>query len=948
MSKQEVITQGRIKKDSKMTNSISRRDFIKLSGTVGAVAALSDFTIGGPISTLVGIQPQAATVQEDVWIPTTCHVCDRACGTLVHRVNGVVVKVEGNPACPDSQGRICAKGNAGISALYNPWRVKAPMKRTNPEKGRGVDPKWVEITWDEALNTIADKLKAVKAKDPRSFVTVTGHRAKLGAPNSAFTRVFGTTTAGVSAGGGQTCYGFTIHLFAYMYFGKNEYNIDHTDPNCRFYIHQGDGLGLNCKAEPFGNRELIQHKENGTKYVSIVPMFNQCVQKADRWIPIKPRSDLAFMMAFINVIVNELHGYDVEWLKNRSNAPYLIKPDGYSIRAKEPLIKDPARLNQLWGKPLVWDPVDKKAKTFDDATVKDYALEGTFTVDGVQVKPAFQTLKDLVKDYTPEWAAELTDVPAQTIRDLAKEFVDQARIGSTITIDGVTLPYRPVMHYGGRGLHNHTLGFDTQMATTVINMLVGAWGVSGGHQGQEDGGTQVRNPVDGMHTPGPNNMPRYSPVKFPPQRADVGDLYPINYKQHTFLWRNILEPDKHYLTYPVEVLMICGANAISGAVEPDMIAEALKKVPFTFTIAYEFDDMAEMSDIVLADHSYMERYNPCGHYDIRTDAGTSQSLEAPAFRATGKAYTSYSMLRQPTLDKPLYNTMDGSDILIELSERVGILYGKGGVNDRLNVTTTTGPYQLDLNKKYTWAEIFDRQLKATYDDQHGLEWFKKNWIHEDSYLTPKQYYQYAKHQDPVTHTPGTTIRTQFYCEHFVWVRDTWMSELKKYNISLPPNNEYVTGMLRPFPIYNPNPQIGGATAVPAEYDLWCVNAKTMIHSMAAPMSQAWLGEAVELMDPYSMMLWMNPKTAQSKGMKTGDNIWVESPWGKTSGQVKVTNLIVPGAVGILGTFGFKASGLPPFTHLGPHANELWTLDERYCCGPTLGNETDVRVKVYKA
>ena len=113
---------GTIKKSSKR-NSISRRDFLKLSAAVGTVAALSDFAMGGPMRTLVeGARPQAATVQEDVWMPSVCFACDENCSLLVHRVNGVVVKIEGDPSSPYNFGRICARSNSGISMLYNPYR----------------------------------------------------------------------------------------------------------------------------------------------------------------------------------------------------------------------------------------------------------------------------------------------------------------------------------------------------------------------------------------------------------------------------------------------------------------------------------------------------------------------------------------------------------------------------------------------------------------------------------------------------------------------------------------------------------------------------------------------------------------------------------------------------------------------------------------------------------
>src|SRR3990170_8699192 len=118
-----------------------------------------------------GVSPiQTPATQDDVWIPTVCYMCYNNCGIRVHRVNGVVVKIEGNPDNPHNRGRICAKGNAGIMNLYNPNRVLRPLRRTNPEKGIGVDPGWAEIGWDEALDDVADRLKKIREEDTRKLV----------------------------------------------------------------------------------------------------------------------------------------------------------------------------------------------------------------------------------------------------------------------------------------------------------------------------------------------------------------------------------------------------------------------------------------------------------------------------------------------------------------------------------------------------------------------------------------------------------------------------------------------------------------------------------------------------------------------------------------------------------------------------------------------------------
>src|SRR3972149_9505239 len=110
---------------------------------------------------------------ENVWMPTLCYACNWGiCLIKAHRVDGIVVNLEGNMegrGCEElsrNKGMMCPKSFGNLQKLYNPHRIKAPMKRTNPEKGRGIDPKWVEISWEEALDTVAERLKRGVEDDP--------------------------------------------------------------------------------------------------------------------------------------------------------------------------------------------------------------------------------------------------------------------------------------------------------------------------------------------------------------------------------------------------------------------------------------------------------------------------------------------------------------------------------------------------------------------------------------------------------------------------------------------------------------------------------------------------------------------------------------------------------------------------------------------------------------
>ena len=115
------------------------------------------------------VAPTRSQPKEDVWIPTCCGQCYCMCGIKVRRQNGIVTEIAGNPDAPTGRGTICVKGLAAPHLLYDPYRVNYPLKRTNPEKGLGVDPKFVRISWEEALDTIDEKLRECQQRDPRGL-----------------------------------------------------------------------------------------------------------------------------------------------------------------------------------------------------------------------------------------------------------------------------------------------------------------------------------------------------------------------------------------------------------------------------------------------------------------------------------------------------------------------------------------------------------------------------------------------------------------------------------------------------------------------------------------------------------------------------------------------------------------------------------------------------------
>ena len=108
-----------------------------------------------------------AGTEQDTWVPTSCALCYGSCSILAHRVDGTIIKLEGNPASAVGKGRMCGKGVSGLMTHYDPHRLTHPLRRTNLEKGIGVDPGWKQISWEEALAEITENLVRIRADDPR-------------------------------------------------------------------------------------------------------------------------------------------------------------------------------------------------------------------------------------------------------------------------------------------------------------------------------------------------------------------------------------------------------------------------------------------------------------------------------------------------------------------------------------------------------------------------------------------------------------------------------------------------------------------------------------------------------------------------------------------------------------------------------------------------------------
>ena len=315
------------------------------------------------------------TPGEDIWIPTVCDMCYNACTVRARRRDGVVTKVEGIPEAGPNYGKVCAKGNAAPMSLYDPNRILYPLRRTNPEKGFGVDPKWERISWDEALNIICEKLKEVREEDPRALYATSfdGHSQPF---FHAFMSGFGSPHT--AAGAASFFCGNGVHPVSYAVTGSNDVHPDLG--RCNYMIQFGTYFGFVAQINAMGIAQTMSDaRGRGMKMVVVDPMLSYPASQAEEWVPILPGTDAALALGMMYVLIHELGIYDAEYLKSYTNLIYLIGPDGRYVRDEK---------NQ---KPLVWDEQTLAARPYNEPDSLACALEGEYEVGGNGLDRVFRS-----------------------------------------------------------------------------------------------------------------------------------------------------------------------------------------------------------------------------------------------------------------------------------------------------------------------------------------------------------------------------------------------------------------------------------------------------------------------------------------------------------------------------------------------------------------------------
>jgi anaerobic selenocysteine-containing dehydrogenase len=281
---------------------LTRRAFIQASAATGGLLAAGCATQPPVSAAMAPRKMKGGSPAKGDWVATCCQGCTQWCAIEVFVQDGRAVRVRGNQNSKTNHGYVCPRGHLIPAQLYNPDRIKVPLKRTNPVKGRGVDPRWVPITWDEALETVADKMIELRRNgEAHKFVYIRGRYSSTatGLLYGALPRIYGSTNyfshSAICAEAEKMGPGLTQGFFNYR-----DYDLGRT--NC-LVVWGCDPLASNREV-PNTIHHFAGILRRGT-VISVDPRLSNVGAKAHEWLPLKPGTDGALAGAIAHVILTE-------------------------------------------------------------------------------------------------------------------------------------------------------------------------------------------------------------------------------------------------------------------------------------------------------------------------------------------------------------------------------------------------------------------------------------------------------------------------------------------------------------------------------------------------------------------------------------------------------------------------------------------------------------------
>ena len=778
---------------SDKTPSISRRSFLKTTGALGALAAA-----GGALAASESVvnKTEAAYADEPDKIAwSQCNVnCGGNCIFQWHVRDGKVAYMEtDNIGNSDFQARACLRGRTMRRWLNHPDRLLYPMKRVGP---RGSDD-FEQISWDEAINTIADKLKYTIDKygnDAIYMIYATGMYSSTGNPSQRLMNAIGGCltrhydySANQILAAAPYMFGTQFSPYDAVHASSMDEAANHSDlvvlwGNSPAETRMG---GINMTWYFAKLREAV--KARGGKIVSIDYRMNESISgHPDEWLPIRPGTDAALAAALIHEFVKD----------GKTDEAFLKK---YCVGWNE-------------------DTMPKSAKG-KHLSYKDYVMGTGY--DHVEK--------------TPEWASEITQIPVETIRALAKD------------LENAKAPFVAQ----GWGPQRHTNGENATRAICMVPIALGKIGLPGTNTGQREA-----------------EPPTYLISSIPATDADENSKTPspgvkpnaVTWSIPCYEWLNAVDHGTDMSVTNAGVLDAEGAlkdgklknnihfvwdyagNCITNQhSDINKVYETLNddsKDLFILVWDTVMTDSARYADIILPDAMRSEQLNM--QTQGYAEWYTGVTVGGPAQTPPGECRCSY-------------------DVMTEIADKMGVKndFTKGGMTHDDWVEYLYKAGAAADKKMPSWEQIRKQGVyKRKLDPVVGLKDFR---------------------DDPKKNALGTPSgKIEIYSEQLEKLNKTWQLEDGEKICAIP---EFYPGF-------------EGYGSTTDQYPLYCTgfHHKSRTHSS--------YGFIEDLDHIARQQMWINPADAQPRGISNGDTVHAESPAGTIEIEARVTPRVIPGTVAI--------------------------------------------------
>lgn len=506
-------------------------------------------------------------------IATYCALCVSRCGAIATLDQDRFVALKADPRHPTGQA-LCIKGKVAPEIVYHPRRLLYPMKRTRP-KG-AADPGWKRISWEEALDTTAAKLKDLARSHGPECVAFNSASPSTSALSDSIEwlrrlrRAFGSPNQSVS-----------MELCGWGRYLANQYSYGAGLPaDCMPDLDNAGCIlfwGYNPSVSRIAHATAtVAAQTRGASLIVVDPRQAGLARKADLWLQVRPGSDGALALGLIKVMIDE-GWYDADFLRSWTNAPHLVRADnGRLLRAGDldPHADDPDQ-------PVAWDQQAETLAFYDRGRGKwnrdtaALALSAAVTLETatgpLACRSVFAELTAMVADYAPEQVQDLCGVPEAALRQAAEMIWNK----------------RPLAYMAWSGLEQQSNATQVARAIGLLYALTGDYDRQGGN---------VTFPA------APSNGIQGEAFLSPEQRTKtlgLGErpLGPARYDHVTSeeIYRAAIEGEP----YRLHGLVSFGSNLLLAHADGARGREALSRLDFNLHVDLFINPSAEMADIVL-------------------------------------------------------------------------------------------------------------------------------------------------------------------------------------------------------------------------------------------------------------------------------------------------------------------------------------------------------------